>query len=665
MANYDALFQPMNIGGMKVKNRIVLCAMGIHSARMLNHDGSFTEDGKVYYETFAKGGAGLLVTGAMPVQNKFDVSHESAATMATAGPAYVQTMKEFTDRIHKYGAKVVTQLTAGSGRTLPYFIAGGRDLIAPSDDLPNFWDPSKKHRALTKEEIQVYIDGFGKGAKVAKEAGFDGVEIHAVHEGYLLDQFTQAFCNKRTDEYGGSLEGRLLFAKRIVETIKASCGQDYPVIMRYSVRSMMKGFNDGAIPGEDFVEVGRDLEESKKVAALLESYGYDALDADNGTYDSWWYAHPPVYMPEGCNLDDCAAIKPYVNIPVISAGRMENPELALDAIVSGKVDGIGLARQLLADPQWPNKLQNGQEEEIRFCIACHAGCLNQIFKGKDICCALNPAVAREVQYEIKSADQKKKVMVIGGGIGGMEAARISALRGHDVRLYEKTDKLGGMFIPAAAMSFKESDKKLIDWYERQMKKPGITIHMNTAVTEDLIRKENPDVVFLATGSSAKELPVDGAGASYVLSAVDALNHPEKVKGAVVVIGGGLTGIEFAYDYAKNGGKVSVVEALDKILNVDIAAANKNFLLAAVKFHNIDVYTDAKVESLANGQVTFMQNDEKKSLNADTVVVSIGYNSYKPLENALKDKEFYVVGDAENVSNLMGAIWNAYEVAMKL
>jgi len=226
--------------------------------------------------------------------------------------------------VHKYGAKIVVQLTAGTGRNSPFWLCQGEP-IGPSDGLPNVWDPNTKHRALTADEIQMYIDGFANGAKVAKKAGFDGVEIHAIHEGYLLDQFALACTNTRTDKYGGSLENRLRFAKEILDAIKGTCGQDYPVLIRYSVRSMMKGFNDGALPGEDYKEFGRDLEESAKVAKLLEEMGYDALDADNGTYDSWYYAHPPVYMPKACNLDDCKYIKKFVNIPVICAGRMEDP----------------------------------------------------------------------------------------------------------------------------------------------------------------------------------------------------------------------------------------------------------------------------------------------------------------------------------------------------
>ena len=662
MGIYDCLFQPLKVGGIELKNRIVLEPMGIHSHRLVNEDGSFTDDGITYYETVAKGGAGLLITSAMPVNSKFDMSKGSKAAMDLAGEEFIANTKKMTDRIHQHGTKVFMQLSAGAGRVLPTFIAQGEPISA-SDDLPNFWMPSIKHRALTVEEIQGYIECFGDAALKAKEGGVDGVEIHAVHEGYLLDQFTLAFCNKRTDEYGGSLEGRLLFAKKIVENIKAKCGNDYPVSMRYSVRSFMKGFNDGALPGEDFVEVGRDLEEGIKVAQLLESYGYDMLNADNGTYDSWWYPHPPVYMPEACNLDEAIEIKKYVNIPVICAGRMENPEVALKAVEENLVDGVGLARQLLADPEWPNKLQKEEVEDIRPCIACHAGCLNRIFKGQDICCALNPAVAREEAYALKEAEEKKLIVVIGGGIGGMEAARVCAIKGHTVDLYEKTDVLGGMFIPASAMSFKASDKKLIAWYVRQMNKLGVNLHMNTTVDAAMVKDMNADTVFVSTGSAPRMLNLEGFDSERVLTAVDALMNPGKVQGEIVIIGGGLTGIEIAYEQALLGRKVTVLEAMDKYLNVDIAAANKNFLLTAVRQYNIDVHVNAKVEAYRDGNVIYSDVNGEQSVKADTVIVSIGYNSVKTLANELENA--YVIGDASKVSNLMGAIWQAYEIAMNI
>jgi len=450
MGKYDALFQPMKVGNVEVKNRFAMMPMGIHSARLVNPDGSFSDDGIRYYERIAQGGVGLIITSAITVQGRFDNSKGSHSSLDHAGPEYIEQSKKLTERIHKAGAKIFLQLSGGSGRTLPMQVAEGEP-IAASDDMPNVWDPRVKHRGLTREEIQFYIDSFGHGAKLAKEAGFDGVEIHAIHEGYLIDQFTIAFFNRRMDEYGGNLEGRLLFPKKIVEVIKKECGEDFPVSVRFSVRSMIKDFNSGALPGEDFIEAGRDLEEGIQAAKLLEAYGYDMLNGDNGTYDSWWYPHPPVYMPEGCNLAECAEVQKHVSIPVICAGRMEKPELALDAVESGKVTGIGIARQFLADPDYCNKLKEGNADDIRPCIACHEGCLKRIFKGQDMCCALNPAVCREDAYELKAAEAKKKVMVIGGGIGGMEAARVLTIRGHEVSLYEKTDQLGGMFIAASAM----------------------------------------------------------------------------------------------------------------------------------------------------------------------------------------------------------------------
>lgn len=664
MGTYDCLFEPMKIGGIQVKNRIVLEPMGIHSHRLVNPDGSFTDDGITYYETIAKGGAGLLITSAMPVWSKFGMAKGSKAAMNLAGDEFIENTKKFTSRIHQHGTKVFMQLSAGAGRVNPMFIAEG-EAVSASDDLPNFWDPSTKHRALTKEEIQTYIDYFGEAALKAKKGGVDGVEIHAVHEGYLLDQFAISFCNKRTDEYGGSLEGRLLFVKKILESVKKTCGKDYPVSIRYSVRSMMKDFNSGALPGEDYIEVGRDLEEGIEGAKLLEGFGYDMLNADNGTYDSWWYPHPPVYMPEGCNLDESIEIKKHVSIPVVNAGRMDNPKLALMAVKEKKIDGIGLARQLLADPEWPNKLMNDDAEDIRPCIACHAGCLNRIFKGQDLCCALNPAVAREKEYELKPASEKKHIVVIGGGIGGMEAARVCAIRGYTVDLYEKSDELGGMFIPAAAMSFKESDKRLIEWYKRQMDKTGVRVHLNTTADKEMIDAMNADAVFIATGSKAKMIQAEGFESESVLTAVDALMNPEKIHGDIVIIGGGLTGIEIAYDQALHGRKVTVLEALDKYLNVDIAAANKNFLLTAIKYYNIDVHVNAKVTSYIDGNVVFEDETGKHKVKADTVIVSIGYNSENTLANEVTGDNVYVIGDANKVSNLMGAIWQAYEIAMNI
>lgn len=664
---YGKLFQPMKIAGIEVKNRVVMVAMGIHSKRLVNHDGSYTDDGNNYFIERAKGGVGLIVTGAMQVQSMFEVSHDDT-NIARAGQEYIDQMRPLTDGVHQYGSKIVIQLTAGSGRTSPPGLTTGEPISA-GDNMPNVWKPDIIHRALTKDEIKVYIDGFAKGAKVAKEAGFDGVEIHAVHEGYLLDQFATGCFNNRTDEYGGSIENRLRFAKEILEAIKGSCGEDFPVLMRYSVRSMLKGFNDGALPGEEYDEFGRDLEESKKVAKYLVEIGYDALDCDNGTYDSWFWPHPPVYMPEACNLEDVAAIKKEVDVPVICAGKMGNPDTAEKALEDGKIDAVGLARPLLADPEWVNKIQGGNREDVRPCIGCHVGCLGHLFQGKDMCCALNPAVCREKQMEFGAAEKKKKILVVGGGIAGMEAARVSALRGHEVQLVERTDRLGGVFIPASSMSFKKEDRELIKWYERQMNKLGVQVRLNETATENSIAAANADEVIFATGSGERRLGgVEGAGNGNVITAIEALTKQKPIGNNVVIIGAGLTGIETAYDLVLEGKHVELVEMKDKILDMpSLCAANAMMLRQLMKYHKIPVYLNAKVDRIEEKEVVLTAPEGEKKLPADTVIVSIGYTSEKSLYEALKEKgtSVHVIGDADKVANLENAIEEAYMLCMKL
>ncbi|MBB6215873.1 2-enoate reductase [Anaerosolibacter carboniphilus] len=664
---YNNLFQPLKIGSMEIKNRIVMAAMGVHDNEMTKGDGGYTQQGIDYFAERAKGGAGLIVLGAMQVQNVFE-SDAHSTSVSAAGKEYVESMKELADAIHAYGCKVVPMLTAGSGREAAFWLVKG-DPISSSDGLPNVWNPAVKHRALTPDEIKIYIDGFAKGAKLAKEAGFDGVSIHAIHEGYLLDQFAIASMNTRTDQYGGSVENRLRFAKEIIDAIKEACGPDFPVMIRYSVTSKMKGFNDGALPGEEYKEFGRGYEESIEVAQYLEKIGYAALDVDNGTYDSWFWAHPPVYMPQYCNLEDAAFIKKHVNIPVICAGRMEDPEVCDKAIADGKIDGVGLARMLLADPEWPNKAKEGNKEDIRPCIGCHVGCLGRLFQGKRMGCAVNPATCREKQMEIKPVEIKKNVMIIGGGIAGMEAARVLALRGHNVSLYEKTGALGGAFISASSMSFKQADKELIHWFIRQIKKLSVNIHMNTEVTKELIAEVNPDEIICATGSGARSLSgVKGIESIPVINAIEALTGQKPVGENVVIIGGGLTGIELGYELTLQGKKVEIIEMKDKILDMpDLCAANSQMLRQIIKYHKIPIHTGASVAKFEDGKVCYSVNGEEKSAKADTVIISIGYISNKDLYDPLKQwkEKVHLIGDADRVSNLLNATWSAYELALTI
>lgn len=670
MTNLEHLFSPIQVGTMQIKNRIKMSAMGIHYPELINPDGSYTQRGIEYFIERAKGGVGLITTGAMQVQNHFEAD-ESAATISSAGQAYIDGMRPLTKGVHKYGAKIVTQLTAGTGRQNPVWLADGTDPIASSDGLPNVWNPTIKHRALTAEEIRTYyIEGFRKGAIVAKKAGFDGIEIHAVHEGYLLDQFATKTMNTRTDEYGGDVEGRLRFCKEIIDAIHETCGEDYPVLMRYSVRSKMKNWNDGALPGEDYVEFGRDYEESIETAQYLEKIGYVALDVDNGTYDSWFWPHPPVYMPEYLNLEDAAFIKKYVNIPVFCAGKMVDPDVCDKAIADGKIDGIGMARNLLADPEWANKAESGRKEDIKPCIGCHIGCLGRIFQGKRMGCAVNPECCAEIDYKYEPAKVIKKIIIVGGGIAGMEAAIDLRRKGHTVDLYEASNELGGAFIAASSMSFKAEDKKLIDWFVKKCEEFGVTFHMNTPVTPQLLETLEFDEIIIATGAVPRTLKgIPGIENVEIINAVDALRKRKEVGNKVAVIGGGLTGIEMTYDMVLAGKKVDVLEMKDSILGMDVVcAANGLMLKQIIKYYQIPVHLSASIVRFEKGKIIYSVNGEESELECDTIIASVGYISNTTLYDEIKEiygEKVHLIGDSKHVANLLNATWSAAELAMKL
>ena len=384
------------------------------------------------------------------------------------------------------------------------------------------------------------------------DAGVDGIEVHAVHEGYTLDQFTMKYTNQRTDEYGGSFENRYRFPVEIVQAIKKTCGEDYPVSLRYSVISKTKDFRKGAVPGEtDYIEVGRDLEESEKAAKFLQDAGYDMLNCDNGTYDAWYWAHPPAYMPENCNLADVSHIKEFVDIPVVCAGKM-SPAVGAEAIKEGKLDGLGVARQFLTDPAWVTKLIEDREEDIKPCIHCHNACFTMArYEGtpniQDLTdaihmarCALNPRTMQSKKYKLEKTSSPKHIAIVGGGIGGMESALVLTERGHKVTIYEKSDCLGGVFIQAAAPVYKERDRALIEWYRREIAKHAIEVRFNTEIKD--IQEIKADEIIIATGSAPNRPPIKGI--EYSIEATEYLSGKE-VGDNVIIVGGGLPGCEIA------------------------------------------------------------------------------------------------------------------------
>ena len=683
---YEALFTPWKIGNVEIKNRIVMCPMGGTSLFGWFELGGchFDKEAAKLFLERANNNVGLIIPGIAPLRDTF------WGKWLWQNPKMFEDLKEFMDEIHKTGAKLFIQLTAGMGRSwaiteliaplhknkftralIKPIIDTSHELASPSPQKSR-WAHDIECPEMTVEQIHEIIEAFAKTAKLCRDAGVDGVEVHAVHEGYLLDQFAIEYFNKRTDEYGGNFENRYRFAVDVVKAIKAACGEDFPVSLRYSVESKMKDFCYGAMPGEEYTEVGRAMPESEKAAKYLQDAGYDMLNADNGTYDSWYWAHPPMYMPQNCNLDDVAHIKEFVDIPVVCAGRME-PDVGAKAVAEGKIDGVGVARQFLVDPEWITKIIEDRLEDIKPCICCHAGCFNfssskghantqDLFDTMGLSrCALNPKTMQSKKYKIIPAKKSKKIAVIGGGIGGMETAIVCAKRGHKVDLYEKSDKLGGVFIAAAAPSYKEKDRDLIAWYNREiMKYDAITVHMNTEVKD--IASLGADEVIVATGSVANKIPVKGADKA--IEAVDFLLGNKTVGDNVVVVGGGLTGCEIAYELYLRGKNPTIVEMQDDLITTPgVALANTSFLRDFFKTNKVPVYLETKTTEIRDDGVTIATKDGKtQDIPADNVILSVGY---KPAPVAEKSKHVHIVGDAFKVGNLRTVIWQAWDVAMKL
>ena len=679
---FKPLFTSWKIGNVEIKNRIVLCPMGGTSLFGWMEPHHFDRDAADFFMKLAKNNVGLIIPGIAPLKNLI------GGQWLYKSKKSFKKLKPYMEELHKTGAKLFVQLTAGFGRsfsvpnsmvpmlkhrslnTLLKPIIDIQYLCASPSKLPARWVEGVLTRVITKKEIQQIITAFAKTAKMCKEAGVDGVEIHAVHEGYLIDQFTTEYTNHRTDEYGGSFENRYRFPVEIVKAIKNECGQDYPVSLRYSVVSKTKGFCQGAIPGEEYDEAGRDLEEGIKAAKYLQDAGYDMFDADNGTYDAWYWAHPPEYMPLNCNLKEVSAIKKVLDVPVVCAGRME-PTTAAEAIEKGEIDAMGVARQFLTDHTWVTKLMEDRLEDIKPCICCHNACLPMshykgIANGAAMSdtqhmsrCALNPLTMQNHKFDIIPAKKAKTVAIIGGGIGGMAAARVATLRGHKVTIYEKSDKLGGVYIAAAMPSFKEKDKMLIEWYRRQMEKLEIDIKLNTEIKD--LSQIKADEIIIATGAVPKNLLLKGVENS--IEAIEYLLGTKQVGDNVVVIGGGLTGCEIAYDLILKGKNPTIIESLgDLMVSKSLCLANSSYLRDYFKYKKTPVYLESKVIEIDKDKVIIEKDGKQITIKTDSTIRAVGY---RPNPLTKSSKHVHVIGDAEKVGNLRTVIWRAWEVAEKI
>ena len=686
---YNALFTPWKICNVEIPNRIVQCSMGGTSLFGWMEPSHLDKEAAYFLLNRAQDGVGLILPGMQCIKDPI------------LGRWLYQNDKMFKDlevymkEFHKTGSKLFIQLAAGMGRSMaitkPMVMLLKNPLLgkiaSPIADLdyitasasatPNRWYEEIKSRPMTIQEIHDQVDAFAKTAKKLMDAGVDGVEIHAVHEGYLLDQFTISNMNYRTDEYGGSFENRYRFPVEIVQAIKAACGNDFPVSLRYSVVSKTKDWGKGAMPYEtDFKEFGRDMEESERAIKYLSDAGYDMFNCDNGTYDAWYWAHPPQYMPDNCNLEYVEHIKKFTDKPVVCAGRMD-PVKAAEEIEAGKLDAVAIARQNLVDHDWIHKIKEGREDEIKPCIRCHNGCFNMAkYAGTPNVqhlgdslhlarCALNPTTMQHNRYKIVPTKNPKKVAIIGGGIGGMECALVLKKRGHKPVLFEKTNELGGLFLTASAMSFKENDKELIEWYKKEVAKQGIDIRFNTEVT-DLGTLHGFDEIIVASGSVPRTMP-SIKGFEKTLTFTQVLRDKVDVGDKVLFIGGGQSSCEAAYDMLLNYGKhpIIVEYAGDLVAAQATCLANTSYLRDAMEYHKVPVYLHSTVTEITDKGCTVknVQTGETTFVECDSVVNGIGF---VPTPVGGKgNKKAHRVGDCVAIGNLRTVIWRAWAVCMKI
>ena len=661
MSSDRILFSPISIGKVSIKNRFAMAPMG--PLGLGDAQGGFNQRGIDYYTARARGGTGLIITGVTFVDNTIEEHGMPNCPNSTYNPVqFVRTAREMTERVHAYNARIFLQMSGGFGRvTIPTNL-GEFPPVAPSPIQHRWLD--KTCRALTVDEIHELVRDFGEGAYNAKRAGFDGVQIHAVHEGYLIDQFAISLFNQRTDEYGGSLENRLRFAREIVEEIKRRCGQDFPVMLRYSPKSFIKALRDGALPGEEFEEKGRDLPEGVEAAKLLVSYGYDALDVDVGSYDAWWWSHPPMYQKKGLYMPYAKLVKENVDVPVLCAGRMDDPDMAEGAVNDGVCDIISLGRPLLADPDYVNKLRRGERKCIRPCISCQEGCMGRIQEYSMVNCAVNPQAARERVTAYNPVLKAKRVLVIGGGVAGCEAARVLAERGHKPEIMERSGHLGGNLLAAGAPTFKEDDIALVRWYENEMQRLNVPVYFNTSVDPAAKLYDEYDAVIVATGATPKKFSL-GENAP-VYTATDALLGKTPIGERVTVVGGGLVGCETALWLAQEGKRVTIVEALDRLMAVNkpLCHANSEMLERLLPFHGVETLVSSSVQKYEGGKLFVKAPQGERQLDCDTVILSVGFREDRGVFDAWENsaREIYLLGDAKKVANIMYAVWDAFEVA---
>ena len=639
---YDALFSPYKIGTLSLKNRLVVSAA---VTRLCEPDNSISEAFIRYQEDKAKGGWGLIITEDQPVC-------ANALTYPNLPGIYddrfERGQRELTQRVHAAGAKICAQIYhpgAASRRS----VTGLRPKAPSSVIFPGF---SELPEELSITEIREIIEAFGAAAKRAKDWGYDMVEIHAAH-GYLIHQFLCGNTNKRTDEFGGSLVNRNRFLMETIARVRENVGMDFPVQLRISTN--------------DYAKSGITLEESMVTAHLAEQNSISSIHASQGTSGIGSNIIPPAATDRALYINNAAAIKQAVSVPVIAVGRINEPVLAENAILTGRADLITMFRASVADPEMPNKLKEGRFDEINYCIGCMQGCSGSNRRLDRFSCLVRPLTGHAHEYDLSPVAQPKKIAIIGGGISGCEAAIFAAMRGHEVCIFEKSDRLGGRWIAASTPPGKNGYTAFLNWQRSQLNRYGVEIRLNTDVDVATLQEFAPEEVLLANGADDFIPPIPGLKEHGYVLAQDVLRSRSLTGQRVVVIGGGLVGAETAEYLSLCGGKkVSVIE-MQSAICVDGEPAPTEIILNSFEEHSVDVYTSAVVKSVENGIVRFMHENEIKSVSCDTIVMATGIRPNDAFYDELCAQGFSVtkLGDASSGKDGLKNVREGFDVGSRI
>lgn len=655
MSEPDQLIEPFQLGSLTIPNRVVMTTVKLGYG---NQEGEVNKRHIAFYRRRAEGNIGLMTTEPMYVHLN---GRELPTQLGIHNDELIPGLQELTKSVHTAGGLIMAHINHAGRAANPKLVplegrVSASDVLCPANQVtPN---------PLTSDGIAEIISAFGASASRVREAGFDAIEIPFSH-GYLIHQFLSPHTNRRKDKYGGSLDNRLRFGREIIAGVRAEVGKDFPIVVRMNIN--------------DYVPGGLEINDAIEIALALETMGVQALSITSGTMcESVPFCLYPTGTPKANLLPMAAQVKDAVSLPVIVAGRIRTPDVAREALAAGQTDLIGLGRPFLADPDWVRKTEAGDEEAILLCAACHQGCLGELRQGRGTSCTFNPLTGREAEIQITYTEKPRRVMVIGGGPGGMEAALIAAQRGHQVTLYERDDCLGGRLREAVAVPYKEDFADLIHFQQVYVERNGVDVRLNTEVTPEMAAKESPNVIILATGAEPIVPPFPGLEESRWMTAYDLLDGKSKVKTETVfIVGAGTTGLETAEYLALRGVRSIVVKRKPEV-GSKLDPLAQAVLLKRLESLGVEVRTGVEVIRFENdemGQTTVIarayphrKNTSELRFPAETIIISLGLRSDRSLAEALESQggpQVHIIGDCVEPREALEAIWEGFEIGNKV